>query len=601
MPEDAARVINNHLSASALSGFLPAQVFRVATNAMNALQLGFSAFHLGFTTLDAVISKNALAIERLAHGEPLRALAALLEGATGPVAAGANVVRGFRLMQAYSNVNGATPQLQAIVRGLIAAGGRPTMDTYFRTAMGESPFQGVGFMGLAQDLKGALTQPHDRFADATKVLTSFPLQYATKMWSELKDIGNQYPAIVVPLEVAGRVTRASTAWIMEYVVPLQKMGVFSDLASDHLRRNPNQDPVEFAKAMQLIWNSVDNRLGEMVYDNVFWNRTFKDCLHFSIRAVGWNLGTIREIGGAPVDTVKLLDWAAGKARLTGEKETRSFGDAFGHKIAYVAAMTATTMLLGAMLTYLFTGKGPQDDKDYFFPPTGRKTKYGTPERISMPSYVKDVYEYAQDPFGTLANKANPIFGTLHSIWTNEDFYGNAIRDPDKSGWQQALQGAMYAGRQSQPFALQGTKQFAGGGFPLEAMPYVGFTPAPARVTSPDQMEHYQHQREEQSYIKGLNRQLRAAREAHDVDKVNQLQQEITASKQALKNTSHGIKQDKARAKQTADKISSIITGKSKDEQIAALHSAGYSALAQLWSVLPTQPRPRVFQALGEFA
>jgi Inorganic Pyrophosphatase/RadC-like JAB domain len=627
MPTDAARVINNHLSASALRNFLPAQVFRSLSNAANALQLGFSAFHLGFTTLDAIISKNALAIERLAHGEPLKAAQALLEGILGgPVW---NIRRGSQLLKAYSNIGGATPEMRRIVEGLMAAGGRIKMDNYYQAAQGLSPFKGVGFSTLAHDVKAALTQPYGKVQAATQVLTSFPQQYAQRLWRDLQEVWRLEPLKILPimsaLEIAGRMTRASTSIIMEHIVPLQKLGVFSDLAADHIRRNPLEDPVAFADAMQKIWNSVDNRLGEMVYDNVFWNRTFKDVNHMMVRAVGWNLGTVRELGGAPIDVIKLLDYMArgapaeitgaplgktSQARLDYEAQKSKFrrvADKVGHKIPYTLALIATTMFLGALLTRLFTGKSPEDLKDYFFPPTGRKTKYGTPERISMPSYTKDMYEYATQPMTTVINKANPIFGIAHSIYANEDFYGNAVRTPDDSWEKQTWDSILYGARQVLPFSLQGGKQFAGAGAMdakgkwLTAMPYVGFGPAPARVTSPEQMERYQLRETEKSYIRGLQRRFKDASQKGDKEAVERLREEIRTLKLKERGTEHDIRQDKEKAQEAADKISSLIEGRSREEAAAALIQAGMPAFAQLWRSLPEHPKPRVAQSLEEFA
>jgi hypothetical protein len=627
MPTDAARVINNHLSASALRNFLPAQIFRVMSNATNALQLGFSAFHLGFTTLDAIISKNALSIERLAHGEPLKAAQALLEGILGgPVW---NIRRGSQLLKAYSNLGGATPQMRRIVEGLMAAGGRIKMDNYFQAAQGLSPFKGVGFATLASDIKAALTKPRGEVDSITKVLTSFPQQYAQRLWRDLQEVWRLEPLKIAPimsaLEIAGRMTRASTSIIMEHIVPLQKLGVFSDLAADHIRRNPLEDPVAFADAMQKIWNSVDNRLGEMVYDNVFWNRTFKDVNHMMVRAVGWNLGTIRELGGAPIDVIKLLDYMArgapaelnapplsrtSQARLDYEAQKSKLhriAEKVGHKIPYALALIATTMVLGAALTYLFTGKGPEEIKDYFFPWTGRKTKYGTKERISMPSYTKDLYEYATQPMTTIINKANPIFGIAHSIYANEDFFGNAVRNPDHSWERQTWESILYGARQVQPFSLQGTKQFVGAGEMdatgkvLSTMPYVGFGPAPARVTSPEQMERYQLRETEKSYIRGLNRRLKVAIQKGDEKEAASLRDEIRESKVHEKGTEHDIRQDKVKAKEAADKISSLIEGKGREDAAAALVQAGLPAFAELWRSLPEHPRPRVAESLEGFA
>jgi GGDEF domain-containing protein len=661
MPVDAARVINNHLGASALRNFLPAQVFRVMSNAANALQLGFSAFHLGFTTLDAVISKNALAIERMAHGEPLKAARALLEGATGvgggflstgtgavgaaigtavggPIGgaigavvggAAANMARGYRLMKAYSNIGGATPEMRRIVEGLMAGGGRVKMDNYYQAAQGLSPFKGVGFASLAHDVKMALTQPAGKVWAATQVLGSFPLEYATRLWRDMQEIWRLEPLKILPImsamEIAGRMTRASTSIIMEHIVPLQKLGVFSDLAADHIRRNPLEDPVAFAGAMQRIWNSVDNRLGEMVYDNVFWNRTFKEVNHMMVRAVGWNLGTIRELGGAPIDVVKVLDYVARGAPAEGEspdlsktsqarqdyEEQKSklqrIAEKVGHKIPYTLALIGSTMILGAIITRLFTGKDPEETKDYFFPWTGRMTKYGTKERISMPSYTKDLYEYGTQPMTTLINKANPLFGIIHSIYANEDFFGNPVRHSDYPLWKQILEGAQYAQREVMPFSLQGTKQFVGAGEMdtkgkvLSTMPYVGFGPAPARVTSPDQMERYQLREEEKGRIRGLQMKLKQAQAKGDQAEIEQLRDDLREAKLRERGTERDIRQDKAKAAAAADKISSLIRGRSREDAAVALDNAGLPAFAALWRSLPDQPRPRVVESLEHYA
>jgi hypothetical protein len=606
-----------------LANFLPAQLFRVGSNAINALQLGFSGFHLGFTTLDAIVSKNALGIERLLHGEPLRAAAAFMEAnglVTGPIM---NLARGLKLLKAYTNIADATPEMRQLVQALQAGGGRVTMDMSFAAARGISPFKGTGFASLAGEVKGALRLPSGKLAELGKVMGGFPREYSTRLLRDLQAMVHEmrWPLLTVPFEIAGRITRASTSIIMEHIVPLQKLGVFSDLASDYLRRNPESDPVATAEAMQRIWDSVDNRLGEMVYDNLFWNRTFKETMHMMVRAVGWNLGTVRELGGAPVDAVKLLDYIArgappepsGAPLQAGHQARLDYEDAkgklnriaakVGHKIPYTMALIGTTMVLGAMLTWLMTGEGPKEIKDYFFPPTGRKTKYGTPERMSMPSYTKDLYEYGTQPIQTVINKANPIFGIMHSIYANEDFYGNPIRHSDADFWTQLKEGAAYAGKESLPFAYQGTQQFAASkdsGW-LKAAPYMGFGPAPARVTSPEQMERYQHEEEERGWVRGLNRQLKAAVQRGDAIEAQRLRGELVDAKKRAKETGAEIKQDKAKAHQAAQKISQIIGGKSKEDAVAALHAAGYPAFAQLWLSLPDQPRPKVAESLGAYA
>jgi hypothetical protein len=196
---------------------------------------------------------------------------------------------------------------------------------------------------------------------------------------------------------------------------------------------------------------------------------------------------------------------------------------------------------------------------------------------------------------------------MHAIYANEDFFGNAIREPDDSVWRQIIQSAQYAVHETLPFSLQGTKQFVGAGEMdtrgkvLAAAPYFGLTPAPARVTSPEQMDRYQLRETEKSYIRGLQRQLKAAVEKHDVEETNRLRDEIRERKLKERGTERDIRQDKIKAAEAAEKISSLIEGKSRDDAAQALSAAGLPAFAQLWRSLPEHPKPRVAGALESFA
>ena len=574
MPEDGARLINNHLGRSAMADFAPAQVVRVGANALNATQLGWSAFHLGFTTLDAAISKNALALERLAHGEVGRAAAAFAEGLT-PAAPVMNLHRGFQLMKAYANPSGATPMMARIVRALELAGGRAQMDRYYMASHGVNPFRGAGVRSLAGDIRAALKGPQP-VRQVGRAVASFPAEYAVSVYRELQGMVKTMPLLQVPFEIAGRFARMSTAWIMEHVVPLQKLGVFSDMAQDYLRRNPTATDDQLAKFSQSMWDSVDNRLGEMVYDNLFWNRTAKDTAHLAVRAVGWNLGTIREIGGAPIDALAVIDKLAREGKIT--------ADGLGHKIPYVLAMTMTTAMLGATINYLFTGEGPQELKDYFFPRTGGITARGTPQRLSLPSYVKDIYEYSQRPGITIANKLNPIWSTAADIWRNEDFYGNPISEPEAGGWTQAGERAGFAARQATPFAIQGSRQIAGSEKPgfaggvKRVLPFVGVTPAPGYVTSPDQIARRERYEAEDKYSRDLKYKLNRAITSHaDKDTIKALTQEYVQSRRRVMELKVETQKDKAKAAAARHKNS------------ISMRQQGYPATAALIASLPLEP------------
>src|SRR6185312_5079823 len=81
--------------------------------------------------------------------------------------------------------------------------------------------------------------------------------------------------------------------LMKWWVPRLKMGVFAEMARYELQRlGPNASDIEIRRALARAWDSVDNRLGQLVYDNLFWHKATKDVAMASVRSVGWNVGTV---------------------------------------------------------------------------------------------------------------------------------------------------------------------------------------------------------------------------------------------------------------------------------------------------------------------
>jgi GGDEF domain-containing protein len=607
MPTNAARIINNHTGRSKLADVAAVQVFKRFSNTMNAWQLSVSGFHLGFTTLDAMISKNALGLERLLHGEPLQALKAFAEGST-PFGAAMNIARGIKLLNAYANPGNATPEMRAIVAALTMGGGRAHMDSFYSPEAGGSPFRGVGPRSLMADVKAALTQPQGKVSALTKAIGSFPLEKAQEVWNAMRVMFRETPKLALPFEAAGRMARVSSALIMQHIVPMQKLGVFSDMAADWIRRNPDAEPQDMARAMQSIWRSVDNRLGEMVYDNLFWDRTFKDGMHLAFRAVGWNWGDYREIGGAPVDFVKLLD----KGMRTGKISA----DDVGHKIPYVFSMVLMTSIIGGALGYLY-GRKPETAKDLVFPRTGTYDKDGTEQRISLPSYMKDVVEYAQAPGETTIHKLAPIWNTAAELWQGQDYFGNPIWNPDESDSAKFRDGVTFFAQQYRPFSFTNQRQFGevpgAKGDVLKYGTAFGLTPAPGSITKPEKIAEFQQYEARKGWIKKLTHDLKKARAAGDRPAADEALSKLKDAERAARIESQNYSREKAKTrteqKQRAaqgktgalmDTIGPLLDqGGSRAEQAQRIHAAGYPALAGLIGSLPEVLRPQMANALRE--
>lgn len=425
MPDGPAQVIKNYLSPG-LGQYAIYRSLRTASNVLNGAQLGFSAFHLGFTSLDAATSAMALGIKQAVEGTPLAAIRTLAEVPISPVS---NLVTGARL-KAEALHPGTHPEMAALVRALEQAGGRVGNDRMYRT------------------------------------------EFTRRMIRAWHEGGRQWATLPIrfPLAVLEQFMRP----ILDYIVPRQKLGVFARMAQYELTKlGPNATAIDTRAALQRAWDSVDNRMGQVVYDNLFYNRIVKDIALMSFRAYGWQLGKYREGLGALSDTAQA---AADAARLRKPEIT--------HRMSYAMALPLMVGAIGALLGYLMTGKRPENARDCFQPQTGETDRNGNPVRLNEPSYIKDIIAYGKHPVTSVAHSLNPAFASMFDLLQNKNFYNVQIRNPDDPLWQQGSAVALFAGKELAPFALTGIQQMRQNDSPAwkSAAPFFGFTPVPQRLT-----------------------------------------------------------------------------------------------------------------------
>lgn len=427
MPEAPAQVITNYLSPG-LAHHAAFRTFKSASNILNAAQLGLSGFHLGFTSLDAATSRLAIGIEDLSKGHVTKAAKTFASVPASPVT---NILQGRRMVQEALHPGTTDAETAQLVRALEQAGGRIGSDKFYQT-------------DFVRRLKRAWHE-----GSATGYLKTIPLSALSAVELAMKPI-------------------------MEYVVPRQKLGVFADMARREIEQlGPNAGVAETREAMRKAWDSVDNRMGQVVYDNLFYNRAVKDLALMSFRAYGWQLGKYREGFGALADTAGAVkDAAQGRRPL------------LSHRMAYAMALPIMVGTIGATMNYLMTGQRPQDWKDYFMPRTGTMDTNGNAARLHLPSYMKDVIAYAKHPLTSLGHSLNPMFSAITDLVGNKDFYNVQIRNPDDPLWKQGTAVAKFAAQQFIPFSVSGTAKLHEQGSPLqqEILPFFGVTPVPSRIT-----------------------------------------------------------------------------------------------------------------------
>ncbi len=430
LPEQAAQVLNNYLSPG-LRGSKTFRAYRTMANTLNQAQLGLSAYHLGFTSLDAAVSKFGLGTMRVSRGQFGKGLRDMMMTLIAPIT---NAVSGNRLYKAYYDLGAGGAEMGKFVKSMVAANGVPKMDAFYKTKIYEN---------------------------------------MRKAWRQ-GDVGGAV------IRIPGAVLDLAAKPIMEYVVPRQKLGVFLDMMRMEYDSNPNMTPAELRTVAQKAWNSVDNRMGQLVYDNLFWNNVAKDLAMASIRSVGWNVGTIREVAGGGVDILRQVG-----------KIARNEKPELTYRMSYVMALPIVVGTMGAITQYLMTGRGPQSLKDYYFPQTGGTDERGDPNRVSLPSYMKDLYHYSTAPGQTVRNKLHPILGTMAEMLNNEDFYGTKIRNEDDPLYRQIYDLGVHAGKAFEPLGFRNIERQRQVGEPWSkaAASFVGITPAPKGVnqTAAEQM------------------------------------------------------------------------------------------------------------------
>jgi hypothetical protein len=289
-------------------------------------------------------------------------------------------------------------------------------------------------------------------------------------------------ALRLPFAIAEQLSRP----IMEWVVPRQKMAVFADLAKFELERlgEGRISHEDLQGALARAWDSVDNRMGQLVYDNLFWYKSFKDILMGSVRSVGWNTGTIREIIGGAADVRKMLPGREPPPAGGSEKGPWKWTPNMTTRLTYIIALPVVLGMLGAFVKYLYTGEAPERLLDYYAPRTGRIVN-GREERVWLPSYMKDIIGVGiRGPYKVAVGKIHPALSMVAEMLGNEDYWHRPIVHWDKA-WDDPLK-VMHeitneVLKHYQPMAIRSAQQEKerGGSLKERIPPFFGVTPAPA--------------------------------------------------------------------------------------------------------------------------
>lgn len=250
-------------------------------------------------------------------------------------------------------------------------------------------------------------------------------------------------------------------WMFEKWIPSIKTTSYLNEVKTALESDPSL--VHDQQRRQIVFHklakSVDNRHGEMVYKTMFWNKWIKDTAVVNLLSLGWQMGFIREYGGAIGDLKSI-------ATKQGDLPTKIKAGMLDRPI-FVGFYTAQALMYGGLITWAMTGEPPEEWKDYIYPKDGEENKDGSPGRVNTMFYPREFAAIAEHMKAdgviggltrTAVNKASGVFGLAKKAWTGVDDFGNEFRDPHASQFEKFVQTMDYVLGEMTPISVGGLQR-----------------------------------------------------------------------------------------------------------------------------------------------
>jgi hypothetical protein len=221
--------------------------------------------------------------------------------------------------------------------------------------------------------------------------------------------------------------------LFDNYIPRLKLGMFlkdmslqlQDRAGDMISGKISRDEL----ARQTV-DRIENTYGEMNFDNLFWNKTFKTSMQMLYRSVTWRLGTLRLLG----DAIK----GQGANILEGVR-TQSI-PRLDPNFGYLVGETLAVGAMSAVIMKLLAGKNPQNITDLLHPRTGDTDSRGKPVRVNVPAYMsRDIPSILSSPTGVLkyaTGGTSPLVQRAFESWNNKDFAGRWVANPNDPEYKQ---------------------------------------------------------------------------------------------------------------------------------------------------------------------
>ena len=446
-----ARMMNNYLSTDPLrqEGTAWGSVGKTMLGAKNfytAVELGASGFHLTFVTLDAASSEIGLGMGKFVNRGLLEADPRAI------VDAGKDIVRGFSMVPSAARAF-------KIGKAGIEAIKNPT--EFLATP------EGKWLLKAVPDARDLLA---DIFTGGAKLDVHHEyIRNAISSFKEAVHTGN-YPGAIFRSIPAAQETVMKP--LFEWYIPRVKVGVWLREYSAALLRRQNEladGTTTRGEIARQTWASVEDRFGEMNFDNLWWDRRFKTALQIAFRSVTWRLGTARAlgraVGGQTISAVK--DIKGGRVpRLT-------------ESMSWLLGTSLLIAVIGTVISELCAHKRPESIKDVVFP---QIDPHDPTQRTSVNMYPKAYYEMFHSPKDYVESGVSGLVGKGIESLKGRDFYNQMLWSKDDPPWSKILAGLKHM--YPRPISWQSFSRMREEGHPWLGVTgaVTGFTKAPGYVS-----------------------------------------------------------------------------------------------------------------------
>jgi hypothetical protein len=473
MDEGFGRLLNNFLSRDLIRQTKTGRGLMWIKNATTSVELMFSLFHGVFETLETVASNVGLGLSQMYNR-------GMIGGDTSGLVQGmVNIIKSPATPITVANLGSRFREMAG------------KADEFFDTP------EGKAFLKVHPDAREMIGYLFSGGWKPNEVEADWKNQSVRAFMDSLKDLkeGNSKNYVGAGLRAAPAAAEFMMGPLFDRFIPNLKVGQFvtemrEALRQNWLRYNGKQgyyvdrqgrryDRPSDTEVARKVWRLIEDRFGELNYDTLFWNQTFKAAMQLMFRSVTWKFGSIEAFGRAAA--------GQGKEFIDAFKERRA--PQLHRNMAWLFGIFLLTAAIGIVISKALGRHTPKNLTDVVFP---RIDPNDSSVRVSIPTYFKDLVHLVHSPTGYVKASLAGWIGRVAEMLSNKDYYGVQIRDTDAPATKQALQMGKHAAESLLPFSVRGYKNLSanqentirkvGALFGVNPAPrYIGQTPAEQQV------------------------------------------------------------------------------------------------------------------------